>query len=69
MMGSMNKERIVTAEELNRIANQWLDRAVPWVPFWSGFCIWRAHVYGAQLRELALKGAEEALNGARRENK
>lgn len=58
---SMKHLNLELAEELAKKSNRWLDLAHPWIPFWSGFCLWRAEKYTTQLTELAKKGVREAL--------
>lgn len=57
----MSDESIAKAEELARMSNQWLDRASPWVPFWSAYCMRQARVYGDQLTKMAHESARKAL--------
>lgn len=56
------------AKELARISNLWLDRASPWVPLWSEFCLWRARVHTKQLSALALKAVRKVLGEDEHEN-
>lgn len=57
----MSDESIKAAHELADKSNYWLDRASPWVPFWSAYCLRRASVYGKQLTKMAHESARKVL--------
>lgn len=56
----MTTESIKIAHGLSDKADKWLDRASPWVPFWSAFCLRRARVYGDQIIAMAHESARLA---------